>query len=314
MSSREIPKHEPTVSDHVPGSHAPVSREDIHSTDDRVGIQYQDTPSVERHLRHREPPDNSETKDAVQDRASRKTINHQTDPTDHIPRSLRASAHRSGDGMHDDAQNGHHKDHRLDTSPKPPPRSYRGIENDHASHRRTQPGSDLVDSLTSDFTLIKLEDRAIKSRHQHLSTRPRQSPYGRNHERRRRVEESRSHRLWKPMPESCRPGLELSQENFNKAKETIMYIVISREFPVEYWVTVGLSRETIFYAFTELGLRLPPNMNFDGLLPYAKANEDGFDNRACKLKVWDEFRAEQLVRMECDEDTSEFISLAFILL
>ena len=310
MSSRDIPKHEPTVSDHIPRSHVPVSREDIHSADDRVGIQYhaQDTPS---HLRHSEPLDNSETKVAVQDRASRKTINHQTDPTDYIPRSLRASSHRSGVGMHD-AQNGPYKDHRLDTSTKPPPRSYRGIENDYASHRRTQPESDPVDTLTSDFTSIKLEDRAIRSRHQHLSTRPRQSPYGRNHERRRIVEESKSHRLWKPMPEPCRPGLELSQEIFNKAKETIMYIVISRSFPVECWATVGLSRETIFYAFTELGLRLPPNMNFDGLLPYAKANEDGFDNIACKLKVWDEFRAEQLVRMECDEDTSEFISLVFI--
>lgn len=92
-----------------------------------------------------------------------------------------------------------------------------------------------------------------------------------------------------------------------------MYVVISGKFPAEYWVAVGLSREAIFYAFTELGLQLPPNISFDGLVPYAKANEDGFDNEACKLRVWDEFRAEQLVTLECDEDTGafEFIWLAF---
>ena len=67
--------------------------------------------------------------------------------------------------------------------------------------------------------------------------------------------------------------------------------------------------------FRSLGLQLPPNISFDGLVPYAKANEDGFDNEACKLRVWDEFRAEQLVTLECDEDTGafEFIWLAFFI-
>ena len=104
----------------------------------------------------------------------------------------------------------------------------------------------------------------------------------------------------------------MSQENFNNSKEMIMYIVLSREFPAEYWVAVGLSREVIFYAFTELGLRLPPNMDFDGFLPYARAHEDGFDNMACKQRVWNEIRAKQLVKLECDQDTSEFVSLVYI--
>ena len=303
MSSREVPEHEPTVS---------VSRSDMHSVDDHVGIQdqAQGSPTVERHM---EPLDNAEPsetkKDNVRDRASRRTINRKHDPMDHIPRSLRVSSHRRRVGMHDDD---HQKD---DTSPEPLPRSCRGIGSNHASHRSTPAESGSVDRLTRDFSSIKLEDRAVRNRQQHISSRLRQSPYGRNHERRRIIEESRSHRPWKPTPESCRPGLQLNQENFNKAKALIMYVVLSGKFPAEYWVAVGLSREAIFYAFTELGLQLPPNISFDGLVPYAKANEDGFDNEACKLRVWDEFRAEQLVTLECDEDTGafEFIWLAFFI-
>lgn len=296
----------------------------MYAPNDRVGIHHhhgQDIPLVERHLRHGEPFDirkHSETKDVIRDRAMdgstrRRTIHPELDRTDHIPRSLRASTRtRTVDPVeiqYDHTQNRHSKDRYLDTTPMPPPRSHRGIEKSHTSRRGARPELDPIDRLTRDLTSIKLEDRAIGSQHRQAQSRPRQNPYTRNRGRQQIVEESRSHR-WKPTPGSCRPGLQMTQEELNQAKYDMMYIMV-RGCPAEDMVSVGLSREAVFYALTELELSLPPSVDFTGLHPYWKAYDDGFDNTACKLRALDELRADQLVTMDCDQDTSEHILPTF---
>ncbi|KAI1794896.1 hypothetical protein LXA43DRAFT_883078 [Ganoderma leucocontextum] len=64
-----------------------------------------------------------------------------------------------------------------------------------------------------------------------------------------------------------RPGLALTQAQFDLAKDTVLDLLGWGVSP-EYLVNCGLSREIIFYVFVELNLRLPENLDVTGLLPY----------------------------------------------
>ncbi|KAM5539515.1 hypothetical protein V8D89_006967 [Ganoderma adspersum] len=64
-----------------------------------------------------------------------------------------------------------------------------------------------------------------------------------------------------------RPGLTLTQAQYDLAKDTILDL-LGWGVPPEYLVDSGLSREIIFYVFIELNLRLPKNLNVTGLMPY----------------------------------------------
>ncbi|KAF8272201.1 hypothetical protein EI94DRAFT_380519 [Lactarius quietus] len=64
-----------------------------------------------------------------------------------------------------------------------------------------------------------------------------------------------------------RPGLSLTQRQYDTAKEVILDI-LGYGVPPEYLIDCGLSREIIYYVFTELNLRLPNNLDIVGLPPY----------------------------------------------
>ncbi|PIL22807.1 hypothetical protein GSI_15502 [Ganoderma sinense ZZ0214-1] len=64
-----------------------------------------------------------------------------------------------------------------------------------------------------------------------------------------------------------RPGLSLTQAQYELAKDTILDL-LGWGVPPEYLVDSGLSREIIFYVFVELNLRLPKNLDITGLMPY----------------------------------------------
>jgi hypothetical protein len=64
-----------------------------------------------------------------------------------------------------------------------------------------------------------------------------------------------------------RPGLSLTQRQYDTAKEVILDI-LGYGVPPEYLIDCGLSREIIYYVFTELNLRLPNNLDIAGIPPY----------------------------------------------
>ncbi|KAH9080620.1 hypothetical protein EDB83DRAFT_2340516 [Lactarius deliciosus] len=64
-----------------------------------------------------------------------------------------------------------------------------------------------------------------------------------------------------------RPGLSLTQRQYDTAKEVILDI-LGYGVPPEYLMDCGLSREIIYYVFTELNLRLPNNLDTVGIPPY----------------------------------------------
>ncbi|KAL0961443.1 hypothetical protein HGRIS_006388 [Hohenbuehelia grisea] len=64
-----------------------------------------------------------------------------------------------------------------------------------------------------------------------------------------------------------RPGLALNQEQYDTAKDIVLDL-LGWGVPPEYLVDCGLSREIVFYVFTELNLRLPTNLNTAGLLTF----------------------------------------------
>ncbi|KAH9179160.1 hypothetical protein EDB89DRAFT_1925663 [Lactarius sanguifluus] len=64
-----------------------------------------------------------------------------------------------------------------------------------------------------------------------------------------------------------RPGLSLTQRQYDTAKEVILDI-LGYGVPPEYLIDCGLSREIIYYVFTELNLRLPNNLDIVGIPPY----------------------------------------------
>lgn len=259
------------------------------------------------------PQKHAQTKD-VRDRAKHRATHPELESTVHIPRSLRAiSRSRTVGpvGFQDiDDQTRRPRDRRLDTPQTQAPRSQRGIDHNYTRHLVTNPEGE-VDNLAQKFTSIKLEDSgSVGSRYRQsrsLPNRPGKNllQRGRDRERQQIVEDARRQR-WRPTAQSCRPGLQIGQEDFNKHKDLIMWIVASGAIPVELLSKAGISRECLFYAFTELGLQLPTNLNCDGLVPYAKAHEDGFDNEACKLRAQDQFRADMSVKQESDIDASEW--------
>ncbi|KAJ4482028.1 hypothetical protein J3R30DRAFT_3455971 [Lentinula aciculospora] len=64
-----------------------------------------------------------------------------------------------------------------------------------------------------------------------------------------------------------RPGLEMNQDQYNTAKDIILDLLGWGVAP-EYLIDCGLSREIVFHVFSELNLRLPKNLNPDGIIPY----------------------------------------------
>lgn len=62
-------------------------------------------------------------------------------------------------------------------------------------------------------------------------------------------------------------SLSVNEHQYNASKDTILDLLGWGVEP-EYLIDVGLSREIIFYVFTELRLRLPRNLNTTGLAPF----------------------------------------------
>ncbi|KAI0669234.1 hypothetical protein C8Q78DRAFT_978111 [Trametes maxima] len=61
-----------------------------------------------------------------------------------------------------------------------------------------------------------------------------------------------------------RPGLALTQEQYDTAKDIVLDL-LGWGVPPEYLVSCGLSRELVYYVFVELNLRLPSNLDTIGL-------------------------------------------------
>ena len=59
----------------------------------------------------------------------------------------------------------------------------------------------------------------------------------------------------------------VTQRQYDTAKEVILDI-LGYGVPPEYLIDCGLSREIIYYVFTELNLRLPNNLDIAGIPPY----------------------------------------------
>ena len=59
----------------------------------------------------------------------------------------------------------------------------------------------------------------------------------------------------------------MTQKQYDTAKEVILDI-LGYGVPPEYLINCGISKETIYYVFTELNLRLPSNLVTAGIAPY----------------------------------------------
>jgi len=59
----------------------------------------------------------------------------------------------------------------------------------------------------------------------------------------------------------------VNQEQYDTAKDIVLDL-LGWAVPPEYLVDCGLSREIVFYVFSELNLRLPDNLDITGLVPY----------------------------------------------
>ncbi|THH08443.1 hypothetical protein EW146_g8988 [Bondarzewia mesenterica] len=64
-----------------------------------------------------------------------------------------------------------------------------------------------------------------------------------------------------------RPGLSMTHEQYTAAKDIVLDL-LGWGVPPEYLVECGLSREIVYYVFTELNLRLPTNLDSTGILPF----------------------------------------------
>ncbi|KIP02889.1 hypothetical protein PHLGIDRAFT_122053 [Phlebiopsis gigantea 11061_1 CR5-6] len=74
----------------------------------------------------------------------------------------------------------------------------------------------------------------------------------------------------------ARPGLSLTEEQYNRGKDALLDL-LGWGVPPDYIIDCGVSREMIYYAFTEMNLRLPPNFDTTGLppaLPYTSASPE----------------------------------------
>ncbi|KAK0464439.1 uncharacterized protein EV420DRAFT_1516395 [Desarmillaria tabescens] len=68
-------------------------------------------------------------------------------------------------------------------------------------------------------------------------------------------------------PDHVRPGLHMNQTQYDTAKDIILDL-LGWGIPPTYLVDCGLSREIVYYVFNELNLRLPDNLDTNGLIPY----------------------------------------------
>ncbi|KAJ7784465.1 hypothetical protein B0H16DRAFT_1681862 [Mycena metata] len=68
-----------------------------------------------------------------------------------------------------------------------------------------------------------------------------------------------------------RPGLSMNQDQYDTAKDIVLDL-LGWGVPPDYLVDCNLSREIVFYVFTELNLRLPHNLDVAGLIPYTPAH------------------------------------------
>ncbi|KAG6891649.1 hypothetical protein C0992_012698 [Termitomyces sp. T32_za158] len=64
-----------------------------------------------------------------------------------------------------------------------------------------------------------------------------------------------------------RPGVALNQDQYDKAKDIVLDLLGWGVDP-EYLVDCGVTREVVYYVFTELNLRLPKNLDTIGLAPF----------------------------------------------
>ncbi|KAG5652884.1 hypothetical protein H0H81_003247 [Sphagnurus paluster] len=65
-----------------------------------------------------------------------------------------------------------------------------------------------------------------------------------------------------------RPGVALNQEQYDRAKDVVLDLLGWGVAP-EYLVDCGLTREIVYYVFSELNLRLPSNLDITGLVLYS---------------------------------------------
>ncbi|KAJ6477342.1 hypothetical protein C8R47DRAFT_1219894 [Mycena vitilis] len=72
-------------------------------------------------------------------------------------------------------------------------------------------------------------------------------------------------------PEHVRPGLSMTQDQYDTAKDIILDL-LGWGVPPDYLVDCNLSREIVYYVFSELNLRLPHNLDITGLIPYTPAH------------------------------------------
>ncbi|KAG1885093.1 hypothetical protein F4604DRAFT_1901063 [Suillus subluteus] len=68
-------------------------------------------------------------------------------------------------------------------------------------------------------------------------------------------------------PDHVRPGLAMTEDQYNTAKDIVLDL-LGWGVPPEYLIDCGLSRHVVFYVFTELNLRMPTNLDTNGLIPY----------------------------------------------
>ena len=59
----------------------------------------------------------------------------------------------------------------------------------------------------------------------------------------------------------------MTQRQYDTTKEVILDI-LGYGVPPEYLIDCGISKEMIYYVFTELNLRLPSNLDTVGIPPY----------------------------------------------
>ncbi|KAG6916433.1 hypothetical protein DXG01_006761 [Tephrocybe rancida] len=68
-------------------------------------------------------------------------------------------------------------------------------------------------------------------------------------------------------PSHVRPGVAMNQDQYDKAKDIVLDLLGWGVEP-HYLVDCGLTREVVYYVFTELNLRLPQNLDTTGLVPF----------------------------------------------
>ncbi|KAG0700020.1 hypothetical protein DFH29DRAFT_934199 [Suillus ampliporus] len=68
-------------------------------------------------------------------------------------------------------------------------------------------------------------------------------------------------------PDHVRPGLAMTEDQYNTAKDIVLDL-LGWGVPPSYLIDCGLSRHVVFYVFTELNLRMPTNLDTNGLIPY----------------------------------------------